>query len=93
MEFAKKRLKKAHLLLAKFQVSHLESWLYQATIWRRKKPVALVGFFMNNYDVYLLDEPFNGLDREKIAVLNELLEGKTCTQSQKSFLLNYSFLE
>ncbi|WP_297574690.1 hypothetical protein [uncultured Campylobacter sp.] len=48
---------------------------------------------MSSYDICLLDEPFNGLDREKIAVLNELLEGKTCTQSQKSFLLNYSFLE
>lgn len=48
---------------------------------------------MSNYDVYLLDEPFNGLDREKTALLNELLKGKTCTQSQKSFLLNYSFLE
>lgn len=79
-EEAKER---THLLLAKFQVSHLESWLYQATIWRRKKAVALAGFFMSSYDICLLDEPFNGLDREKIAVLNEFLEGETCAQSQK----------
>lgn len=69
--------RKAQEILERLEIAHLSHQSIYHLSGGEKRLVALAGVLVCEYDVYLLDEPFNEIDSRRCEIIKEIIQEKS----------------